>query len=114
MTRCYIAAFLILLVHTNAVVAQQRPNTTSLTSAELLDRADRDGNGRISRDEVIYLRGAGDGKGAWRTLHKHFDVMDTNANGELGPNEIGNGLANPMINAERLDRVDGKRKGVVQ
>lgn len=57
-----------------AFVRQQREK-----SARRFKRADKDGNGALSKEEAKALPG----------IYAHFDAMDANRDGQLTPQEIG-------------------------
>ena len=90
-------------------LANSRPDSTYIR-----EKADRDGDGRISRDEVGYLHGTGDGRGAWRILYNHFDELDGDHDGALSADEIVHAFARQHLEAERLNRAQGLRNGGAQ
>jgi len=85
-----------LVLQSTAVIAQQAAVQTAPQpkpdSSYILQKADRDGKGVISPDEVTYLRGSGDGRGAWQILNQHFSEMDANSDGSLSQQEIDQGF----------------------
>lgn len=96
-----------------AQAVDQKSNTRP-DAGYIIGRADRDRNGQISREEVQYLHGAGDGRGAWRVIKNHFEELDVNKDGELNGDELNSGFARPDLDLERQNRAEGMRRGLAQ
>jgi hypothetical protein len=74
---------------------------TDLSSAEMLKRADADGDGKVSRDEFIKAQTA--------RLEKAFARMDTDGDGKLSPEEFADGRSRMRDQSQRNGKGPGGR-----
>ena len=56
--------------------------------ADLVERIDRDGDGRINRTESLLRFGGSSSKWGWDMLEKHFIKMDQDKDGFLSAKEL--------------------------
>jgi hypothetical protein len=82
--KCLIRLSLVVLVCVPAAVAVAQPPMES-SPAEMVKRADADGDGKVSRDEFIKARTT--------ALEQAFARMDTDGDGKLDEKEVESGAA---------------------